>query len=87
MHTLRERGGIGSDTGIHRKLKEVLRDLAPLERQGKIEGFFNNENAAQLGGLVEGIRDVMMEYQVCGLNYSSPPRLIFLPDFTATRDL
>ena len=69
-------------------MQEVLRDLAPLERQGKVEGFFNNtENAAQLGGLVEGIRDAMMEYQVCALNYSSPPRLIFLSDFTATRDL
>jgi hypothetical protein len=58
-------------------LKGVLRDLAPLEKQGKVEGFFNNnENAALLSGLVEGVRDAMMEYQVCSLNSSSPPRLI-----------
>ena len=51
--------------GIRRKLQEVLRRLAPLERQGKVEGFFNNtENAGQLGDLVEGIRDAIMEYQV-----------------------
>ena len=74
--------------GVRRKLKEVLRDLAPLERQGKVEGFFNNtENTAQLGGLVESIRDAMIEYQVCALNYSSPLRLILPPDFVATRHL
>ena len=45
-------------------MQGILRDLAPLEKQGKVEGFFKNaENAAQLGGLVEGIRDVLMEYQ------------------------
>ena len=59
-----------------------------MEKQGKVEGFFNNtENAAQLGGLVEGIRDAMMDYQVCTPNSSSLPRLILLPDFVATRDL
>ena len=75
--------------GIRRKLQEVVRDLVPLERQGKIEGFFTNtENAAQLGGLVEGIRDAMMEYQVsCASDSSSPPCLIPLPDFVATRNL
>ena len=37
-----------------------------MEEQGKIEGFFNNvENADRLGGLVEDIRDAMIEYQVC----------------------
>ena len=69
-------------------MQEVVRDLAPLEKQGRVEGFFNNtENAAQLGGLVEGIRDAMMEYQVCTSNSSSPPLLTLLPDFVATRDL
>ena len=69
-------------------MQDVLRDLAPLEEQGKIEGFFSNtENATRLGGLVEGIRDAMMEYQVRAANPSSPPRLIFLSDFIATRDL
>lgn len=34
--------------------------------QGKAEGFFNNvKNADKLGGLVEDIRDAMMDYQVC----------------------
>ena len=75
-------------TGICRKLQEVLRGLAPLEKQGKVEGFFNNtENAAQLGGLVEGIRDAMMEYQVCVSNSLSPPGRIMPPDFIATRHL
>ena len=75
-------------TGIRRKLQEVLRDLAPLEKQGKIEGFFSNtENATLLGGLVEGIRDAMMEYQVRASNPSSPPRLTLPPDFITARDL
>ena len=51
---------------ILRKLQGVRRDLAVLEEQGKVAGFFNNsENASKLGSLVEDIRDVMMEYQVC----------------------
>ena len=41
------------------------RDLVPLKKQGKVEGFFNNsENAGKLSSLVEDIRDAMMEYQV-----------------------
>jgi len=37
-----------------------------LAEQGKIEGFYKNvDNAGKLGGLVEDIRDAMMEYQVC----------------------
>ena len=88
VHAPRRQASVESDTGIRRKLQDVLRDLAPLKRQGKVEGFFNNtENAAQLGGLVEGIRDAMMEYQVCGSYYSSPPRLIFLSDIAATGNL
>ena len=52
---------------MNRKLQDVGRDLVPLKKQGKVEGFFNNaENAGKLGGLVEEIRDAMMEYQVCG---------------------
>jgi len=53
-------------TGIGRKLEGFCRDLAPLEEQGKVEGFFNNVvNADKLGGLVENIRDAIIEYQVC----------------------
>ena len=87
--SLHGRASVGSDArGIRRKLQEVLRNLAPLEKIGKVEGFFNNtENAAQLGGLVEGIRDAMMEYQVCTSNSSSSLFLTFLPDFVAARDL
>jgi len=74
--------------GVSRKLQDVRRGLAPLKQQGKAEGFFNNfENAGKLDGLVENIRDAMMEYQVCVLNYSFLPRLTFVPDFIATRSL
>ena len=49
-----------------RKLEKVLQELKPLEEQGNIEGFFTNtENADKLGGLVEDIRDAVMDYQVC----------------------
>jgi len=52
--------------GVGRKLEDVYRDLALLEEQGKVEGFFNNVvNADKLGSVVEDIRDAMMEYQVC----------------------
>ena len=49
-----------------RKLYYVRRNLLPLEKQGKIEGFFKNtENSGKLSGLVEDIRDAMTDYQVC----------------------
>jgi len=52
--------------GISRKLEDVRRDLAPLEEQGKVEGFFANiDNAGKLCGLVADIHDAMMRYQVC----------------------
>ena len=74
--------------GIGRKLQGVLRDLAPLERQGEVEGFFNNsENAGKLGGLVEDIRDAMIEYQVRTASYPLVPYLTFVQDCAATRDL
>ena len=44
----------------------VHRDLTLVAEQGKVEGFFNNvQNVDRLGGMVEDIRDAMMEYQVC----------------------
>ena len=74
--------------GIGRKLQDVRQDLSPLEEQGKVEGFFNNvENAGKLGSLVEGIRDVIMEYQVCTSSYSFALYLTFVLDFIAARDL
>jgi len=74
--------------GIPRKLEDVLRDLTPLQKQGPVEGFFNNVvNAGKLGSLVEGIRDAMMEYQVCESGYPFLPCLTFVLDFIATRYL
>ena len=53
-----------------------------------LEGFLTNaENAGKLGGLVDDIRDAMMEYQVCGSGYLFAPRLMFVLDLTATMDL
>ena len=49
-----------------RKLEHIRQELALLAEEGKVKGFFNNvDNADRLGGLVEDIRDVMMDYQVC----------------------
>ena len=61
--------------GTGRKLEDIRQDLALLGEQGKTKGFFNNvENAEKLGGLVEDVRDAMMDYQVCipsnGLTFS-----------------
>ena len=53
---------------IGRKLEDIRRDLALLGEQGKAKGFFNNVgNADKLSGLVEDIRDAMVDYQVCVL--------------------
>ena len=52
--------------GIGSKLEGIHQDLALLREQGKAEGFFSNvENADKLGGLVEDVRDAVMDYQVC----------------------
>ena len=56
-------------TGTLRELEKIQRELDPLAKQGTVEGFFNNvKNADKLGGLVEDIRDAVMEYQVCSQN-------------------
>ena len=71
---------------IDRKLQDVHRDLVLLEEEGKVEGFFNNvKNADKLSGLVEDIRDAVMDYQVCVLDTSFLSCLIFLLDIVATR--
>ena len=50
---------------IERKLEDIHQELALLGEQGKTKGFFNNvENAEKLGGLVEDLRDAIMDYQV-----------------------
>jgi len=52
--------------GVTRKLEDVRQDITLLAEQGKVEGFFNNVgNMDKLNGLVEDVRDVIMEYQVC----------------------
>jgi hypothetical protein len=56
-------------------------------KQGNIEGFFcNTDNAERLSGLVEDIRDAMVDYQVC-INDTSIAPLTFASDFVATRRL
>ena len=64
---------------IDRKLEDIRQDLALLGEQGKTKGFFNNvENADKLGGLVEDVRDALMDYQVCASNNISFSYLNFL---------
>lgn len=59
--------------GITRKLEDIRQDLVPLEEQGNVEGFFNNVgNADKLGGLIEDIRNAIMEYQVCICEPTTP---------------
>ena len=71
-----------------RKLYHVRRDLLPLEKQGKVEGFFKNtENSGKLGGIVEDIRDAMMEYQVCIPTQPFRAILTLAPDVDTARHL
>ena len=52
--------------GMPRKFEGVRQNLATLTEQGRIKAFLSNVgNADKLGGLLEDIRDAMMEYQVC----------------------
>ena len=51
-------------------------------------GFLaNTENAERINGLVEDIREVMIDYQVCVSNYLFLSCLTFVLDFTTTRYL
>ena len=55
-----------SQRRICRKLEGIHRELVLLGEQGKTKRFFNNvKNAENLGGLVEDVRDTIMDYQVC----------------------
>jgi hypothetical protein len=52
-----------------RKLEDVHQELAPLAEHGKVVGFpANTENSQRIDDLVEDVRQVMMDYQVCALN-------------------
>ena len=74
---------------VVRKLESILRELEPLADQGKVKGFFNNvANADRLGGLVEDIRDAVMDYQVCKIGTNlPPPGLTTISDFVTARHL
>ena len=73
---------------IARKLEDVRRDLILLTEQGKAAVFLTNtENAQKIDGLVEDIRDAMMDYQVRMSNRSFMPCPIFAQDLSATRYL
>ena len=73
---------------VFRKLGHVLQGLKLLEEQGTVEGFFSNvENADKLAGLVEDVRDAVMDYQVCGQSNGHLPCLIPISDSVATRHL
>jgi hypothetical protein len=70
------------------KLNKVLKDLAPLAKQGKGIGFLTSaDDADKLSGMVNDIRDAMMEYQVCRPWTRSSPSLTTTPDFVAARSL
>ena len=46
-------------------MDDILEDLIPLERRGKVTRFLNSaKDVDSLGGLAEDIRDAMMDYQV-----------------------
>ena len=50
---------------VTRKLEKVLQELIPLEKRGKVTRFLNStRDAEKLSGLVEDVRDAMMDYQV-----------------------
>ena len=71
-----------------RNLYHVRRDLLPLEKQGKVEGFFkNSENSGKLVSLVEDIRDAMVEYQVCIPTQPPQAPLTPAPDLNTARHL
>ena len=73
---------------LARKLKNILKDLEPLAQRGKITGFLNNtEDVAKLSGMVEDIRDAMIEYQVCAYSLCPHPLLTFTLDVVAARSL
>ena len=74
---------------ISRKLEEIHQELDLLAGQGKTAGFLaNSETAQRINGLVEDIRQVMMDYQVCALTRSfSLLYLTNMLDFIAARYL
>lgn len=72
-----------------RKLEGVPLDPTLLIEQGKVKDSLKiTGNVDKLGGLLEEIRDAMMEYQVCtSPNYIVLQLLMSKPEFNATRYL
>ena len=53
---------------VSRKLEEICQELDLLAGQRKTARFLvNAENTQKINGLVEDIRQVTMDYQVCAL--------------------
>ena len=74
---------------VSRKLEEIHQELDLLAGQGKTAGFLaNTENTQKINGLVEDIRQVIVDYQVGVMAHSLLlPYLTNTLDFTATRYL
>ena len=71
-----------------RKLGNILQELKPLVKQGGAGDFFDDINVDELSGLVGGIHDAAMDYQVCVFRVNSLPSLLtFIPDFITTRQI
>ena len=72
---------------IDRRLGDVHQDLTTLAKQGNIVEFLASaENVQRINGLVEDIREVMMDYQVCVKQFISTMSN-FCVGFIATRYL
>ena len=72
---------------LARKLEDILKDLISLEQRGKVTQFLNGtQDADKLSGLVQDIRDVLMEYQVRNRNKpaSLNPDIYFRPRYNKT---
>ena len=72
-----------SDPEINRRLKCVHQDL--LAERGRATA--NAESAQRVEGLMEEVREVIMDYQVCVSCYPFLLCLTFMLDFTSTRYL
>lgn len=55
--------------GIARQLKDVHQEIVRLAEQGKVARFLTKaENARKINSLVEDIRQIVVDYQVCAPN-------------------
>ena len=52
--------------GVVRRLKDIRQVMVPMTTREDPAYFLNSpENAWKLNDLVEGVRDALMDYQVC----------------------